>query len=100
MEILHINLTEILVCTPWLFFSLVKVVNKCGTKSKKFRMIKGLNACARGYKRLKLHPTLIYSCHFFGCLLARSSRQEAAAEGKIDIRACIVNVCVLGEVMF
>ena len=31
-------------------------------------MENGLNACARGYKRLKLHPTLIYSCHSFGRL--------------------------------
>ena len=30
-------------------------------------------------------------------LLARSSRQEAAAEGRIDSRACAVNMYVLGE---
>ena len=42
----------------------VKVVNQCGTKSE-FRMENGLNACARGYKRLKVHPTFIYSCHSF-----------------------------------
>ena len=32
--------------------------------------------------------------------LARSSRQEEAAEGRIDSRACVINMCVLGEVMF
>ena len=31
-------------------------------------MENGLNACARGYKRLKVHPTFIYSCHSFGRL--------------------------------
>ena len=30
-------------------------------------------------------------------LLARRRRQEAAAEGRIDSRACVVNMCVLGE---
>ena len=43
----------------------VKVVNECGTRSEKFRMENGLNACARGYKRLKVHSTFIYSCHSF-----------------------------------
>ena len=37
-------------------------------KIRKICMENGLNACARGYKRLKLHPTLIYSCHSFGRL--------------------------------
>ena len=31
-------------------------------------MENGLNACARGHKRLKSQPILIYSCHSFGCL--------------------------------
>ena len=31
-------------------------------------MENGLNACARGYKRLKVHLTYIYSCHSFGRL--------------------------------
>ena len=38
--------------------------------------------------------------HLLLMFLARSSRQEAAAEGRIDSRACVVNMCVLGEVMF
>ena len=38
-------------------------------------------------------PELIH----LDCLLARGSRQEAAAEGRIDSRGCVVNMCVLGE---
>ena len=31
-------------------------------------MENGLNACTRGHKRLKVHPTFIYSCYSFGRL--------------------------------
>ena len=43
-------------------------VIECGTKSEKFVWKMDQNACARGYKRLKVHPTFIYSCHSFGRL--------------------------------
>ena len=33
----------------------------------------------------------------FKAFLAHSSWQEAAAEGRTDSRACVVNMCVLGE---
>ena len=37
-------------------------------QNNKNRIENGLNACARGYKKLKLHPPLLYSCHSFGHL--------------------------------
>ena len=39
-----------------------------GQIQKKIRIENGLNACARGYKRLKIQHTFIYSCHSFGRL--------------------------------
>ena len=47
-------------------------------------------------KHLKLVTLAIFVVQTYK-LLARSSRQEAAAEGRIDSRACVVNMCVLGE---
>ena len=40
--------------------SLAKITVICSENGRK--------ACASGYKRLKVHPAFVYSCHFFGRL--------------------------------